>query len=50
MLLELVGEPPLGLTAKDMILGAIGRVGVDGGVGHVVEYGATRTRSRWSSG
>jgi 3-isopropylmalate/(R)-2-methylmalate dehydratase large subunit len=26
------------LTAKDMILGAIGQVGVDGGVGYVVEY------------
>ncbi|HEY6054185.1 MAG TPA: 3-isopropylmalate dehydratase large subunit, partial [Gaiellaceae bacterium] len=26
------------LTAKDLILGAIGQLGVDGGVGHVVEY------------
>ncbi|HET8607750.1 MAG TPA: 3-isopropylmalate dehydratase large subunit [Gaiellaceae bacterium] len=33
-----VGELPPGLTAKDMILGAIGQLGVDGGVGHVVEY------------
>ena len=32
------GSLPLGLTAKDVILGAIGRLGVDGGVGHVVEY------------
>ena len=38
MLLELVGELPSGLTAKDLILGAIGQVGVDGGVGYVVEY------------
>jgi 3-isopropylmalate/(R)-2-methylmalate dehydratase large subunit len=38
MLLEFVGELPSGLTAKDMILGAIGQVGVDGGVGYVVEY------------
>jgi 3-isopropylmalate/(R)-2-methylmalate dehydratase large subunit len=38
MLLEFVGELPPGLTAKDMILGAIGQVGVDGGVGYVVEY------------
>ena len=36
--LELAGQLPPGLTAKDMILGAIGRVGVDGGVGYVVEY------------
>jgi 3-isopropylmalate/(R)-2-methylmalate dehydratase large subunit len=32
------GDLPLGLTAKDVILGAIGRIGVDGGVGHVIEY------------
>ncbi len=32
------GALPLGLTAKDMILGAIGQVGVDGGVGHAIEY------------
>jgi 3-isopropylmalate/(R)-2-methylmalate dehydratase large subunit len=38
MLLEFVGELPPGLTAKDVILGAIGAVGVSGGVGHVVEY------------
>jgi 3-isopropylmalate/(R)-2-methylmalate dehydratase large subunit len=38
MLLEFAGTLPRGLTAKDMILGAIGQVGVDGGVGYVVEY------------
>jgi 3-isopropylmalate/(R)-2-methylmalate dehydratase large subunit len=32
------GDPPPGLTAKDLILGAIGRLGVAGGVGHVLEY------------
>src|ERR687897_1862452 len=31
------GELPPGVTAKDMILGAIGRLGVAGGVGHVLE-------------
>jgi 3-isopropylmalate/(R)-2-methylmalate dehydratase large subunit len=41
MLLEFVGALPPGLTAKDMILGAIGQVGVDGGVGYVVEYAGT---------
>jgi 3-isopropylmalate/(R)-2-methylmalate dehydratase large subunit len=45
MLLELAGELPPGLTAKDMILGAIGRVGVDGGVGYVVEYGGEAIRA-----
>jgi 3-isopropylmalate/(R)-2-methylmalate dehydratase large subunit len=44
MLLEFVGRLPTGLTAKDMILGAIGRVGVDGGVGHVVEYAGEAIR------
>ena len=38
MRLELSGSLPLGVTAKDVILGAIGRIGVAGGVGHVVEY------------
>src|SRR6266516_3126155 len=38
MKIEFVGELPVGLTAKDMILGAIGQVGVDGGVGYAVEY------------
>jgi 3-isopropylmalate/(R)-2-methylmalate dehydratase large subunit len=32
------GELPAGGTAKDMVLAAIGRIGVDGGVGHVIEY------------
>jgi 3-isopropylmalate/(R)-2-methylmalate dehydratase large subunit len=38
MLVRFDGELPLGVTAKDMVLGAIGRIGVAGGVGHVVEY------------
>jgi 3-isopropylmalate/(R)-2-methylmalate dehydratase large subunit len=33
-----VGEMPPGVTAKDLVLAAIGRLGVDGGVGHVIEY------------
>jgi 3-isopropylmalate/(R)-2-methylmalate dehydratase large subunit len=45
MLLEFVGELPAGLTAKDMILGAIGRLGVDGAVGHVVEYTGEAVRA-----
>jgi 3-isopropylmalate/(R)-2-methylmalate dehydratase large subunit len=32
------GELPDGVSAKDVILAAIGQVGVSGGVGHVVEY------------
>src|SRR3954447_4707857 len=32
------GELAYGVTAKDLILGTIGRIGVAGGVGHVIEY------------
>jgi 3-isopropylmalate/(R)-2-methylmalate dehydratase large subunit len=32
------GELPFGVTPKDVILGTIGRIGVDGAVGHVLEY------------
>ena len=38
MRLLFTGELPFGVTAKDVILGAIGRIGVSGGVGHVIEY------------
>jgi 3-isopropylmalate/(R)-2-methylmalate dehydratase large subunit len=33
-----VGEPAPGVGAKDYVLAAIGRIGVDGGVGHVIEF------------
>src|SRR4051812_34142992 len=33
-----VGEPAPSITAKDYVLAAIGQLGVDGGVGHVIEY------------
>ncbi|MEA2340372.1 MAG: 3-isopropylmalate/(R)-2-methylmalate dehydratase large subunit, partial [Solirubrobacteraceae bacterium] len=32
------GEPGRGVTAKDLILGTIGQMGVAGAVGHVVEF------------
>jgi 3-isopropylmalate/(R)-2-methylmalate dehydratase large subunit len=32
------GDLGPGVTAKDLILGTIGRMGVDGGVGYVIEY------------
>ena len=38
MLVEYLGDLPSGLTPKDVILGTIGELGVDGGVGHAVEY------------
>ncbi len=33
-----LGELPFGVTPKDVILGTIGRIGVGGGAGHVIEY------------
>ena len=32
------GQLGFGVTAKDLILGTIGQIGIDGAVGHVVEY------------
>ena len=39
------GTLPQGVTAKDVILGIIGRIGVEGGVGHVIEYTGEVIRS-----
>jgi 3-isopropylmalate/(R)-2-methylmalate dehydratase large subunit len=38
MRLRFEGGLPFGVTAKDVILGAIGQIGVSGGGGHVIEY------------
>ncbi len=32
------GNLPFGVTAKDLILGIIGQIGIDGANGHVIEY------------
>src|SRR5205823_3717102 len=45
MRVEFTGELPFGLTAKDMVLAAIGRLGVSGGQGHVVEYSGAAVRA-----
>src|SRR5918911_372202 len=39
------GELKPGVTAKDVILGIIGRIGVGGGIGHVIEYTGSAIRS-----
>ncbi len=39
------GQLPNGVTPKDVILGIIGRIGVNGGVGHVIEYTGEAIRS-----
>ena len=38
MAVTVTGELSLGVTAKDLILALIAKVGTGGGVGHVVEY------------
>ena len=38
MAIRYEGELGYGVTAKDLILATIGQIGVDGGVGHVIEY------------
>ena len=39
------GERAPGVTAKDMILAAIGKIGVAGGQGHVIEYAGEAIRA-----
>ena len=36
--IDVSGSLPPGVTAKDVILAVIGKIGVDGGTGHVIEY------------
>jgi 3-isopropylmalate/(R)-2-methylmalate dehydratase large subunit len=38
------GALPSGVTAKDVILAIIGRIGIAGGVGHVIEYTGSTIR------
>jgi 3-isopropylmalate/(R)-2-methylmalate dehydratase large subunit len=39
------GELPTGVTAKDIILAVIGRIGTAGGTGYVIEYTGSTVRS-----
>lgn len=39
------GELPQGVTAKDIVLGIIGRIGTDGATGYVIEYAGSAIRS-----
>jgi 3-isopropylmalate/(R)-2-methylmalate dehydratase large subunit len=38
MLVRVNGSRPQGVTAKDIILAIIGKIGIGGGTGHVIEY------------
>jgi 3-isopropylmalate/(R)-2-methylmalate dehydratase large subunit len=39
------GEVPEGVTAKDIILAIIGKIGTGGGIGHVIEYRGSAIRA-----
>src|SRR5205807_5987716 len=43
--IEVKGQRPAGVTAKDIILAIIGKIGISGGTGHVAEYGGEAIRS-----
>src|ERR1700748_1158584 len=45
MIIRYEGELGFGVTAKDLILATIGQMGVDGAVGHVVEYSGPAIRA-----
>jgi 3-isopropylmalate/(R)-2-methylmalate dehydratase large subunit len=45
MLVRVNGKRPKGITAKDIILAIIGKIGIAGGNGHVIEYGGDAIRA-----
>jgi 3-isopropylmalate/(R)-2-methylmalate dehydratase large subunit len=45
MAITVDGDLPAGVSAKDVILGIIARIGTRGGVGHVIEYRGDAIRS-----
>ncbi len=44
MLVQVDGDLPFGVTAKDLILNIIGHIGTAGGTGHVIEYAGSAIR------
>jgi 3-isopropylmalate/(R)-2-methylmalate dehydratase large subunit len=45
MAIEVEGDAPAGVTAKDIVLAIIGRIGTSGGMGHVIEYRGAAIRA-----
>ena len=45
MAVEVDGDTPAGVTAKDIVLAVIGRVGTGGGIGYVLEYRGAAIRA-----
>ncbi len=44
MVIRVDGDLPLGITAKDIVLAIIGKIGTAGGTGHVIEYAGSAIR------
>ena len=45
MRITVEGDLPIGVTAKDLVLAIIGRIGTAGGTGHVIEYAGDAIRN-----
>ena len=45
MAVTVEGSPPAGVSAKDIVLAVIGRIGTGGGFGHVIEYRGSAIRA-----
>ncbi len=45
MRVSVAGDLPFGVSAKDMILAIIGKIGTAGGTGHVIEYAGEAVRA-----
>src|SRR6185312_14947882 len=45
MLVRCEGALPSGVTAKDLVLAIIGKIGTAGGTGHAIEFGGSTIRS-----
>ena len=50
MLIDVKGSLPFGVTPKDLVLGIIGKIGIGGGAGHVIEYAGEAVRSMTMEG
>lgn len=45
MFVRVIGRKPRGVSAKDFILAIIGKIGISGGIGYVIEYGGDAIRA-----
>ncbi len=45
MLVRIDGKAPAGVSAKDLVLAVIGKIGTAGGTGHVIEYAGEAIRA-----